>query len=279
MFKAYYRLTKPGIIYGNLLAAVAGFLLASQWSINLFLLIYMVVGLSTIIASGCVFNNILDRKIDSKMDRTRKRSLVTGKISIASALVYGTALGITGFFVLYFFTNTLTTLIAFTGWFFYVVVYGVAKRGTVYSTIIGSVAGAVPPVVGYVSVTNQVDFLAVFLFLILVVWQMPHFYAIAIFRKKDYETAGLPVLSVKEGIDSAKKHIIFYIVLFTILTSSVFVFGFKGYIYLIPILYISIYWLFESIDGLKQENSEVWARKMFKTSLLVLLVFCITISI
>jgi protoheme IX farnesyltransferase len=279
LIKRYYYLTKPGIIYGNLLAAIAGFFLASAWQSSVVLFIAMVVGLGLVIASGCVFNNVIDRNIDSKMDRTKKRAIVTGEVSKPVALLYGIFLGLLGVVILFLYTNLLTVMIAAIGWVFYVVVYGIAKRGTVHSTIIGSIAGSVPPVVGYVAVTGKIDIAAILLFLILASWQMPHFYAIGIYRLKDYVSAGIPVLPASYGINRARRDMILFTFLFIIFTSLLYLLGYTGIIYLVAMTTASIIWLSMGMERFKNKNPELWAKQMFRFSLIVLLVFCITISI
>src|SRR5579872_5387571 len=171
LFKSYYHLAKPGIIYGNLLSVVAGFFLASKNHPNFGLLIALILGVSFIIGSGCVFNNCIDRDIDKKMMRTQKRSIPTGEIRVRNAIIYASILGFLGFFLLLRYTNVLTAVLGFIGYFFYIVVYGYAKRHTVYSTIIGSISGAMPIVAGYTAVTNRIDTGAILLFLILAFWQ------------------------------------------------------------------------------------------------------------
>jgi protoheme IX farnesyltransferase len=148
-FKQYYVLTKPGIIYGNLFAAIAGFFLASRGDVSITLFIATMLGLSCIIASACVCNNIMDRKIDAKMMRTKRRALATGIITPFQAIVYGAVLGLVGSAILIYFVNLLAWGVAILGWIGYVVVYGIAKRITSYATEIGSIPGAMPPVVGY----------------------------------------------------------------------------------------------------------------------------------
>ena len=278
MIKAYYFLTKPGIIYGNVLTASAGFFLAAQGNIDLFLYTAAISGLALIIASGCVFNNYIDRDIDKKMERTKNRALVTGLISVRSAMTVATVLGILGAFVLLQ-TNILTLKIALLGLFFYVVVYGITKRNSIYGTLVGSISGAVPPVVGYAAVTNTLDLGAAILFAILVTWQMPHFYAIAIFRLKDYRAAGLHVLPIKKGITVTKLHMLFYTAVFIVAVSSLTFFGYTGYLYLVVVGALSLVWFYKSLLGFKAKNSEQWAKKMFGFSLIVILVFSITVSL
>lgn len=214
MVASYYQLTKPGIIRGNLFTTAGGFFLAAAGSVDVVLLLSTLLGTAFIIASGCVFNNYIDRGIDSQMTRTKKRALVTGKISSRSALLYGSILGIIGLLILLIFTNFLTTRIAIAGFIFYVVLYGYFKRRSIYGTLVGSVSGAIPPVIGYSAVTNTFDIGAILLFLILASWQMPHFYAIGIYRLSEYKKANLPILSVVKSVHLTKLHIVLFIVAF-----------------------------------------------------------------
>ncbi|HSW96370.1 MAG TPA: heme o synthase [Candidatus Saccharimonadales bacterium] len=279
MIKHYYSLTKPGIIYGNLLPAVAGFLLASKGNINFFLFISMLLGTSLIIGSGCVFNNYIDRHIDKKMTRTKNRALVVGLISGRNAIIYGTILGILGIITLYLYTNLLTALVGLIGFFVYVVLYGISKRKSPWGTIVGSIAGATPPLAGYLSVTNHFDMGALLLFLILVFWQMPHFYGIAIYRLNDYSAASLPILPVKNGIFITKIHMLLYTIAFVITTLALTWFGYTGFIYFIITALLGLLWIGLSIKGFWAKDDKKWARKMFLFSLIILTLLCIVISI
>jgi protoheme IX farnesyltransferase len=279
MIKAYYYLAKPGIIYGNLITTIAGFLLSSKnshFDSKLFLLTLF--GLSLIIGSGCVFNNLADINLDARMDRTKNRALVTGKISKTAAFIYAVILLILGLIVLSY-VNQLTLYIALIGFVVYVLIYTPLKPQSHYATLVGSIAGAVPPVVGYTAVVNRFDLGALLLFLVLVSWQMPHFYSIAIRRQKEYEAANVPVLSLQKGINTTKIHILVYIIIFIVTTALLKFFGFASWIYLIAILILGLYWLSLSIRGFTVADNVVWARKMFLVSLTVLLVFSIAISL
>jgi protoheme IX farnesyltransferase len=174
------------------------------------------IGLSFVIASSCVFNNYIDRHVDAKMARTKKRALATGEISIKNALIFGILLGLIGGSLLLIYTNLLTFFIAFAGFLIYVFPYSFGKYRTSYGTLIGSIAGAAPPLVGYCAVSNHFDLGALILFLIVVFWQMPHFYAIALYRFNDYSRAGIPVLPVKKGAYVTKMHMVLYTVAFII---------------------------------------------------------------
>ncbi|MEZ0286312.1 MAG: heme o synthase, partial [Candidatus Paceibacterota bacterium] len=235
MVKTYYLLTKPGIIMGNGIAAIAGFALASEGRFHPLLFLGLLVGLALVIASACVVNNYLDRDIDEKMARTKNRALVKGLISGKSALIFASTLGILGTLILFFFTNTLTAAVGLFGWFFYVVVYTLLKRRTVYGTLIGSISGAIPPVAGYCAVANRIDVGALILFVTLCLWQMPHFFAIAIYRLKDYKAADIPVLPIKSGIQNTKIHMVLYATAYTISAAYLTILGYTGFTYLVVV--------------------------------------------
>jgi len=269
--KTYYHLTKPGIIQGNLLNTAAGFFFASTGHINLWLFLSVMAGTALVIASGCVFNNYIDQGIDLQMARTKKRALVTGKVSDKAAIIYSTILGLSGFIVLALFTNWLTWLLGVLGLYFYVVVYGFAKRKTVHGTLVGSISGALPIVAGYTAVTGHIDTAAVLLFIILACWQMPHFYAIAIYRLKDYKAAGLPVLPIKKGLTETKWQIVAYIMAFILACQALTYTGYTGYIFSFVMVILGAIWLFKASQGFKAFDDKIWARNLFFFSLWVIL--------
>jgi protoheme IX farnesyltransferase len=275
----YYQLAKPGIIYGNLLTAAAGFLLACRWHIHLELLISTLLGIGLIIGSACVANNYIDRNIDSKMNRTKKRALVEGIISPTSALSYSVLLGTAGLIILIWQTNTTTVLLGLIGYLDYVLLYGVSKRRFSQGTIIGSISGAIPPAAGYTAVTGHFNTAAALLFLIQLFWQLPHFYAIAIYRYDDYKSAGLPVLPVKKNIKLAKRRIMYYILAFTASSTLLTFFGYTGYIYLAIVTALGFYWLGRGIKSYDSLSDKLWARKMFLISLFEICCLSVAISL
>lgn len=277
--REYYHLTKPGIIRGNLIVAAAGFLFAAKGNIDWLVFLSMLGGLGLIIAGACVFNNYLDRDIDAKMNRTKNRALVAGSISSRNALVFATVLAGLGSVILAVQTNQTAWSTAVAGLFLYVVVYGIAKRRTVWGTVIGSIAGATPPVVGYTAVTGRLNLVAVILFLILVFWQMPHFYAIAIYRLKDYQAAKIPVLPAVKSLKTTKVQIIGYVYAFIAATAGLHIFGHTSNLYLLLMLALGAIWIYKAIDGFKRFDSVVWAKSMFGYSLIVLSAWSVLISI
>lgn len=243
------------------------------------LFIAMLAGLSFIIASGCVFNNYIDMGIDAKMARTKKRALVAGTVSVRNALIYAVTLGLAGGFILGAFTNMRTLLTAMFGLFAYTVLYSFWKRRSSFGTVVGSISGAVPPVVGYLAVSDKFDGGAWLLFLILIFWQMPHFYAIAIYRAKDYKAAGIPVLPLKKGLFNAKVQILLYVLAFTFAVAALADFGYGGYTYFFVVMLLSIYWLWLTAKGFKTKDDNRWARKMFGASLIVITLFSAVIGL
>ena len=279
LLKAYYLLTKPGIIYSNLFTAIGGFFLAERGIFSIELFLAMIFGLGFVIASACTFNNYIDRHIDAKMSRTQKRAIPSKTIPSKHAIVYAIVLGVLGFSLLFFFTTILAGIIAFIGFIFYVIFYGIEKRRSEFGTLVGSISGAVPPVVGYCAVTGRFDIAAFLLFIILVVWQMPHFYAIAIFRKDDYQSASIPVLPIIKGIHTTKEHIIVYILAYIVAVSSLTALGYAGYTFLMVNLIVGIMWFGLALNGLQWTDNKRWARRLFFFSLVVIVLFSVLLVI
>lgn len=221
--KAYYWLVKPGILRSNVLAAAAGFIFGSA-IIDWWLFVATLAGIAGVIASGCVFNNYMDRAIDARMERTKKRALVRGTISNRNALLFATALGVMGAALLFFYTNTLTLAVAAIGWVVYVLIYTPLKPRNPVAVFVGGVAGSVPLVVGYVAATNTLDWYAFMLFAVLYVWQIVHFMAIAVYRYDEYTAAGVPLYVRKRPSDAAKQRArkIFYASLAVLLLFCLF---------------------------------------------------------
>jgi heme o synthase len=267
--KSYYLLTKPGIIMGNLITALGGAALALKGPFPIWRFLTMLLGLTCVIASACVFNNYIDRESDKKMARTKNRPLVLGIIPIRSALFFAASIGSLGTAILFLFVNALSAWLSIGGFFAYVILYSFSKYHSVYCTLIGSIAGALPPVIGYCSISNRLDMAAVTLFAMVALWQMPHFYAIAIFRLKDYVAANIPVFPNKKGIDRTKIHMLFFLIAFIIV--SLFLALFAGPLYLLVTICVSIYWLVIAIQGFRARSNRVWARKMFSVSLIVIM--------
>lgn len=280
ILKPYVSITKPGIIFGNLISVAGGFFLASQGSVDGVLFLATVIGIALVIASGCVFNNYIDRDIDRLMERTQGRVTVQGLISPGITLAYGSVLGVAGFLTLALGTNALATLFALLGFFVYVGLYSLyLKRHSVYGTLVGSLSGAAPPVVGYCAVSGQFDLGALTLLLIFCLWQMPHSYAIAIFRYQDYRAASIPVLPVTRGVRAAKHHIFWYILAFLGATLMLTLGGYAGYGYFAVAAAMGLYWLVMAFRGYRTGDDRVWAKKVFIFSIFTITALSIMMSI
>ncbi len=279
MLKTYSLLTKPGIIVGNLITTAGGFALASKGHLNYMLFLVVLVGLGLIIASACVWNNYIDRALDEKMERTKNRALVKGTISPRNAKIFAAFLGAVGTLVLALFAPIITVYTSLTGLFIYVVLYSFWKSSLKYATLIGSVAGGIPIVVGYTAVTTHLDLAAFVLFAIMVLWQMPHFFAIALYRMRDYESAAIPVLPVVRGVHTTQVRMFLYIVAFLLTTPLLTLFGYTGYLYLTLMTLVGAIWLVLSIKGFKSDQPQVWARQMFLFSLVVIMMQSLLISV
>lgn len=280
LLKQYLNLAKPGIVFGNLISVTGGFFLASRGDVNLALYLATALGVSLVIASGCVFNNYIDRDIDQKMERTRNRVLAQGLVSPAHAIVYAFALGVAGVALLYAATNTLAVMLVLMGFVVYVGLYSLwLKRGSVYGTLVGSLSGAAPPVVGYCAVSNEFDAGAAILLLIFSLWQMPHSYAIAIFRFNDYQAANIPVLPVIKGISAAKRQIVLYIAAFVVATLMLTLSGYAGYSYFVVAALSGAYWLWMGVSGYKAADDRVWARKLFTFSIISITMLSVMMSV
>lgn len=268
--KAYYALTKPGIVYGNALSIIAGFLLAAR--VHGFVpdvFIEILLGGCLIMAAACVFNNIADRSIDRKMARTSRRPSVTGEITLSQAVWFGSILLVVGL-LLVGLTNLLTAVLGVIAFLLYVFVYTPSKKKTPYSTMIGSLPGALPPVAGYTSLTGELDVASMLLFLTLALWQLPHFYSIAIFRRHEYAKAGLPVLTVAKGVPAAKRHILISLVGFLVAAPTLGLLGYAGPFYTVVMAIVAAGWLGMAIYFQSRDDSDKWAKRIFGYSLLIL---------
>jgi protoheme IX farnesyltransferase len=278
--KNYLLVAKPGIIFGNLITAAGGFFLAARGQIDTVVLLTILIGIALVVACGCVFNNLIDRNLDRKMIRTRNRVLARGLISPKIAVCYALLLGTAGTALIRAAANMLSVAIVLAGLMIYVVVYSLyLKRKSVYGTLIGSLAGAAPPLAGYCAVSGRFDLEALILLSIFSLWQMPHCYAIAIFRSDDYTAAEIPVLPVKQGVAAAKKYMFGYILVFTAAALMPTFAGYTGYRYLAIAAALGLCWLYLAWSGGRRSDDRLWAKKLFVFSLVAIFVLSVMMSI
>ena len=276
----YFQVTKPRMVAANLISAAGGFFLASQGHTSIGLFLCVMTGLLCVVASGCVLNNYIDRGIDRGMARTCQRALATGAISGNASLVYAALLGVSGMAILWAGTNPMALALALAGLAIYVVVYSLyLKRNSVYSTVVGSLAGAAPPLAAYCAVRNRFDIGALIVLAIYSLWQIPHSYAITIFRYDDYVAAAIPVMPVKSSIMATKKHIVWHIVAFIFAAQMLTAFGYAGYAYLASATVLGLGWLYMALSGAKARGDRLWARRVYLFSILIIFILSIMMSI
>jgi protoheme IX farnesyltransferase len=277
--KDFFKIAKPGIIYSNLLTGLMGFFVASSGDVNFSLMLFTSLGLALTISSSTIINNYIDQDIDKIMSRTTYRMEIFKKLGAKTLLICSIILFLTGMLILFLTTNLLTCIIVLTGFIFYVVIYTmILKRTSVLSTLIGSISGGVVPMAGYTAVSGVVDNGAIILFLILVVWQMPHFYAIGIFRFNDYSNANIPILPIKEGITITKKHMFLWQIFFIPTLLSLYFFDYASIYYATIALLLSLWWLWVGLNGFKANIDDTkWAKKIFFVSIAIIAILSITI--
>ncbi len=275
IMKAYYWLAKPGIVYGNTIALVAGYMYAilERQQFDLSLLILAILGTALVMASACVTNNIFDRDIDAYMARTQRRALVTQAISIPAAWLYSGILLGTGLYALSL-ISTLAMLLGLFGWITYAVIYTYLKRVTYHATLFGTIPGAVPPLIGYVAGDGQSWLWALGIFVLMVGWQMAHFYAIAIYRYQDYTNAAIPVVTRVLGIKRTVAAIEWWVL---VSIAGIMLLGIIDIVYATLSLIMLGWWLF--VTQPDEQDAKLWSRRVFFSSLLLLVIWLVITTV
>ena len=230
----FFKLTKPGVLYLLMITAGASMILATNFNLDIIKALTGFLGIAFIAGSSAAINQILDFKYDSVMERTVKRPIVTGKISVTSATVFASFLFITGSALILYFNNFLTWALTFGTWIFYAFFYTkVLKFSGSQNIVIGGLAGAMPPLLGWTAVVGSIDPLPLLLVLLIFIWTPPHFWALAINKKDEYARAGIPMMPVVKGIEYTKIQIVLYSILLMAVSLLLFATGYFGYVYLI----------------------------------------------
>ncbi len=234
-WRDYWALTKPGVVALLMVTAVAGMFLATEPAgmVPLSIFIPAFIGMALAMMSSAAINQIMDQKIDAIMARTEKRPIVTGRLDTRRAVAFAVLLAAASMALLYFLVNPLTAFLTFFGFIGYAFIYTLyLKRATPQNIVIGGLAGAIPPLLGWTAVTGEAHPYAWLLVLIIFVWTPPHFWALAIHRRDEYAKAGIPMLPVTHGIPFTRQSVLYYTVLLVITSLLPYLTGMSGLIYL-----------------------------------------------
>jgi len=246
-WRDYFDLCKPKVVALLLLTAIVGVVLASPpGEISLFTLIISTTGIGLAAAAGAAINQIVERESDAKMARTENRPMPTGKVSQQNAFIFAVLLATASVFMLTAWINVLTAVLTFASMIGYAVVYTMyLKKATSQNIVIGGLAGATPPLLGWTSVTDSIDPHGLLLVLIIYTWTPPHFWALAIHRRDDYAKVNLPMLPVTHGIEFTKYSILGYTILMILVTILPYLAYMQGLIYLVSALILGLYFLYK----------------------------------
>ncbi|MBV4484756.1 heme o synthase [Pseudomonas sp. SWRI153] len=271
------ELTKPGIIVGNLASVFGGYLLAASGRpVSMAHLLAALLGTALVIACGCVINNCVDRDIDRRMVRTCHRALAVRAVSLPGAFCYAAVLGLIGFGLLWAGTTPLACAMAAVGLIVYAGVYTcLMKRRSHWGTLVGSLSGAMPPVVGYCAVTASFDATALMLIIVFCCWQMPHSHAITVMRHEDFRAAGLPTLT----LGKARREIKIYMAAF--LVSAVILGGVADINVSYPLVIFCLggYWFYLASRPVPTGTARAWARRIFSVSIVLILALNLSLAL
>ena len=267
ILKSYYQLCKPNVVYMMLICAFVGMLLAEETVSSFGYLFIALTGIALCAASAAAINQVIDRNTDASMTRTDQRPLPKGELSVIHASSFALVIGVTGSLILYFFVNKLTMILTIASLIGYAFIYTVyLKRATPQNIVIGGLAGAAPPLLGWSSITNTVDPYALLLVLIIFVWTPPHFWALAIYRKDEYARESIPMLPVTHGVLFTKLQIVLYTIILFIVSLLPYVVLMSGLIYLYSALMLSSMYLYSTIKLYFSSDNED-AMKSFQFSI------------
>ncbi len=273
-------LCKIKVVALIMLTAVVGMFLSTPDLPPLNLVILGSIGIAFASCSAAVFNHIVDQKIDNEMHRTSKRPLPEGKISSKTAFIFGMILGVVGIGVLLIGVNVLTAILTFFALIGYAVFYTMyLKRATPQNIVIGGAAGAAPPLLGWVAITNSIELGALLLFLIIFIWTPPHFWALAIHRKKEYAKVNIPMLPVTHGHYFTRIQILLYTILLFIVSLMPYLVAMSGLIYLAGAVVLGIGYLYYSIEMLRRPEDKSLPMKSFGFSINYLMILFVVLLV
>ena len=266
-----FEICKPRIALLVLLTTFAGMWLAAGGFVPLDLVFYTLIGTGMASAASGALNNYVDREVDKLMARTRTRALPSSRLHPQQALWTGAILSILSFAVLFYLVNPLTAYLALGTTFFYVVIYTIwLKRTSPLCTEIGGVAGALPPVIGWAAVMNEISWQAMVMFIIMFIWQPPHFWALALLRADEYRRANLPMLPVVKGMEVTKFRMLLYTIILIPVSTAMYWFDLAGPIYLAAALILGAIYLIITIDFARKPITHQSTKRLFGYSIIYL---------
>ena len=270
-WRDYLALCKPKIVSLIVFTAVVGMFLATPGMVPLSVLIFGTIGIGLAAASAAAINHVVDHKIDSVMARTMRRPLPKGNVSIQGAILFAFMLGALAMVILTYFVNALTAILTAISLIGYGFIYSMyLKRATPQNIVIGGAAGAAPPVLGWTAVTGTLDPHSLLLFLIIFAWTPPHFWALAIYRCKDYASVDIPMLPVTHGVEFTRLHILLYTIVLTIVSILPFLTYMSGPVYLFGALLLDAGFLYYAIR-MQKDTSDRLAMQTFSYSIVYLM--------
>jgi len=274
-WRAYYDITKPKVVALLVLTALVGMSLSVPGGLPWQLLLPAMLGIALLSSAAAAINHIVDEKIDTVMGRTHNRPLPEGRISATNAIVFATSIALLGFIILYALVNPLTAFLTLAGLVGYSFVYTMyLKRATPQNITIGGLAGAIPPLLGWTAMTNEIAPNALLLVLIIFTWTPPHFWALAIHRKDDYAKVNIPMLPVTHGVSFTKTQILLYTVLLFVVCLLPYLVGMSNWLYLVGACSLNLIF-FGYAWQLKFHAKEDTAMATFKFSIIHLMLLFI----
>jgi heme o synthase len=278
-WRDYLELCKPRVVLLMLLTVLVGMFLAAPGWVPLSTIIAAVGGIACAASSAAAINHLVDKRIDAIMTRTSKRPVARGRVSVKQAVYFASLLGVIGLAILTCFVNTLTAILTFVTLIGYAGIYtGYLKRATPQNIVIGGLAGAAPPLLGWTAVTNHLDGHALLLVLIIFTWTPPHFWALAIYRFEEYRNAEIPMLPVTHGIAFTKLNVLLYTILLLVVSVLPFIVGMSGWLYLVGALILGGRFLYWSI-ALYQSDKPIIAMRTFRFSIVYLMILFVFLLI
>ncbi len=249
----YLELTKPKVVALMILTAIIGMFLAVPGMVPLPALLFGNLGIALCAGSAAAINHLVDRHVDMRMARTFNRPVAAGRVEPRQALVFAAVLGLSGMAILLTFVNAVTAWLTLASLIGYAVIYTLfLKRATPQNIVIGGLAGAAPPLLGWTAVTGEIHGHALLLVLIIFAWTPPHFWALAVHRKKEYANAKIPMLPVTHGEQYTRLHILLYTIMLVVVSLLPFITAMSGWLYLLGALVLGagfLYWALVMLIG------------------------------